>query len=144
MAHLGFEAKSLNFVVAIFIFQNQESFYFLIFFLGHTCGMWEFLGQRLEPKPQGNLCHSCSSIGSFTHSATGECPRIKNPFFIFYSFLILCIYFFIYLFVCLFIYLFVYLFMAAPAAAGLCHSHSNARSKACLQPMMQLAARLDP
>ena len=30
------------------------------------------------------------------------------------------------------------------AAAGLCHSHSNARSKPCLQPVSQLAAVLDP
>ena len=29
-------------------------------------------------------------------------------------------------------------------AAGLCHSHSNARSKTCLRPTPQLTATLDP
>ena len=29
-------------------------------------------------------------------------------------------------------------------AAGLCHNHSNARSKTCLQPVSQLKAALDP
>ena len=29
-------------------------------------------------------------------------------------------------------------------AGGLCHSHRNARSKACLRPTTQLAAALDP
>ena len=56
-------------------------------------------------------------------------------------------------------YLFIYfLFRAAPVAcggsqargptaaraAGLCHSHSNARSEICLQPTPQLTATLDP
>ena len=57
----------------------------------------------------------------------------------------------------LFIYLFL-LFRAAPAAyggsqardlirataAGLCYSHSNARSQVCLQPTPQLTAMQDP
>ena len=30
-----------------------------------------------------------------------------------------------------------------PVAAGLCHSHSNARSKPCLLPTPQLMATLD-
>ena len=30
------------------------------------------------------------------------------------------------------------------AAAGLCHSHSNAGSKWCLQPTLQLMVMLDP
>ena len=31
-----------------------------------------------------------------------------------------------------------------PAAASLCHSHSNVGSKLCLQPTPQLMATLDP
>ena len=55
-------------------------------------------------------------------------------------------------------FFFFLLFRAAPAAnggsqargriraavAGLCHNHSNARSKLCLQPIPQLTAMLDP
>ena len=64
---------------------------------------------------------------------------------------------FFYLFICSFDFFF-FLFMATPmaygssqargwigaAAAGLCHSHSNARSEPRLQPMPKLAAMLDP
>ena len=39
---------------------------FLKFFLGHTCGIWKFPGQGLNPSCSCDLCCSCSNARSFT------------------------------------------------------------------------------
>ena len=44
------------------------SFYrlcFFLFFNGHTCSVWKFLGQGLNPSCSCDLCHRCSNTGSF-------------------------------------------------------------------------------
>ena len=41
---------------------------------GHTLSMWKFLGQRLNPNRNCNLCHSCSNTRSLSCYATGQVP----------------------------------------------------------------------
>ena len=41
------------------VFHTQTFFFFFFFFFGHTCSMWKFLGQGLNP------CHSSDNIGPF-------------------------------------------------------------------------------
>ena len=43
---------------------DLDIFLFLLFFNGHTHGIWKFLGQGLNPNNSYNLSHSCSNAGS--------------------------------------------------------------------------------
>ena len=44
----------------------------LIFFFGHACSIWKFLGQG------SNLCHSSNNTGSKTHCATMELWKVVD------------------------------------------------------------------
>ena len=44
----------------------------LFSFFGHTCGMWKFWGQGLNPCCNCSLCYNCGKARSLTHCATGN------------------------------------------------------------------------
>ena len=63
-----FIEKSRWFVIFLFL-SSSSSFFFFFFFFGHTCDMWKFPGQGLNPRSSCDLCHSCGNAGSLTHCA---------------------------------------------------------------------------
>ena len=48
-----------------------------IFFVGHTHGIWKFLGQGLNLSHSVKLCHSCGNAGSLTHCAAVGTPKAE-------------------------------------------------------------------
>ena len=128
--HLYFESFFITLVVFCLFFWPCPS----------LC-MWKFLGQGSNPSHSNNPSHCSEDTGFPTRCTARE--HLKWIYF----------YFYFVLFFCLFA-----LSRAAPAAyggsqargqfgavaAGLHHSHSNARSKPCLQPTPKLRAMLDP
>ena len=73
MQHLSWEALGLLEVVtgSDSVPKNPA---FLFFFFGHTCSIWKFLDQGLNPSWSCALCHSCDNTGSWSRCAG---PGIK-------------------------------------------------------------------
>ena len=100
-----------------------------LFFKGCTCGIWTFPSQVLNVNHSCDLCRSCGNAGSCTSTATWA---TAVRFFFFFI-----------------------LFRAAPiaygssqargqmgaAAASLCYSHSDTRSKWQLWPSLQVYSK---
>ena len=47
-------------------------FYLMYLFIGQTCSIRKFQGQRLNPSHSCNLCYRCGNTRSLTHRATSE------------------------------------------------------------------------
>ena len=55
--------------------------YLFLFLFGHNCGIWKFLGQRLNPSCSWDLCHSNSNAGFFNPLCwvrDGTCTSAAN------------------------------------------------------------------
>ena len=64
--------------------KNRSYFFFLSGFFSHTCGIWKFLGQGLNPSQSCNLHHNCQILNPLHRAreptdASTETRQIINP-----------------------------------------------------------------
>ena len=116
-----------------------------VFFPLFSCiyGIWKFPGQESNPSHSCDLCHSCSNAGSLSHAlgqvsnlwchrnnpeSLTHCATVGTPYAHFLN-----LFFLLYSRTCS-IWKFQARSWIRAAAAGLHHSHSNARSQLHLRP----------